>query len=306
MSNIGDQHGQPEEENKPPRRYWYATESFFNLKFSNVAEIFLGCALLVVGATQAFIYWRQAGIMKTQANIAIRQNEITIESTRAIVYAKEIRVEKKDGAIPGEPGKFEPYWWFSAILENGGGTSTEHMGVSAQASVDPSRPEIMAKLPFGMALGAKQEGIVTRISEAGPENPEKLLLKSEELEQQNKPSRLIRTILGPHVSQAIGGFGLPIEETKRRVREGEILFIHGAIHYNDRFSKKVRLTKYCFVIGFEITAPGELQPATSPCPHWNCADEECEADSAAFDRETVGWRPGAVFVIGPEPAPPSK
>jgi hypothetical protein len=186
-------------------------------RFNSITDLAITGTIAVATVVNVCIASRQWEVMQTQANIAGRQNEIVIESARAIVYAKEIKIEKKDGAIPDKVGQFEPYWWFSPVLENGGGTSTEHMRVSAQAWIDPSRPDLITKLPFGLALGPKQLMNVSRVPEAGPRNPEDDLFQSEELERQNKPSRLIRTILGPKISQTIAGFGVPIEETKRRV-----------------------------------------------------------------------------------------
>ena len=308
MSNSSQEKPNDQPNNKPPRRHWKATEPFIDLKASHWVEILLTIALIGVGLSQIYVYWRQAGIMKTQAEIAARQNEITVQSARAIVFTREIRVEKKDGPIPGKPGEFEDYWWFLPALENGGSTSTKNMRISAQAAFDPSRPEIEVKLPLGIALGPKQAVTVSHLPEAGPVDPEELIVEAEKLERDGKPSQLIRTILGPHVSQTIAGFGIPIEEAKRRIQGGGRWFILGAIHYDDRFSNPAaRLSKYCFGIGFEITASGEINPTTSPCPHWNCADEECENDKAAYNAETANWRMPALLSLPPSkpPYPPA-
>lgn len=291
---------------KPPKRNWEAVrnEKWFDLKLSHFIEVVLTAVLVWIGYLQYTVYSRQAAIMDKQANIALSQNEITVQSSRAIVYAKDVRVEKKDGPTPGRPGQFEAYWWFSPVIENGGSTTTKNMRIRADAIVDPTRPEIEAKLPFGMMLGPKQSGGMSHLPEAGPEDPEKGLIEAEELERQGKSSPIIRTILGPHVLQTIAGFGLPIEETKRHVQEGGRWFVFGAIHYDDRFSNSsTRLSKYCFTIGFEITASGELNPTTSPCPHWNCADEECENDKIAYDTETANWRAPALFSLPPSQPP---
>jgi hypothetical protein len=261
---------------------------------TRILEIVIGAAvggaLIGVGYLQYSVYTRQAGIMD--------------QSSRAIVFAREVRVEKKDGSIPGEPGKFEAYWWFSPVIENGGGTSTKGMRITPQAVFDPSRPEIEVKLPLGFGLSGKQVIDVSHVSSfSGPPDPETVLIANEELERQRKPSSVIRTILGPHVSQAIAGFGVPIEETRRRLKEGGRWFILGAVHYNDRFSNTDRLSKYCFGIGFEITAADELNPATSPCPHWNCADEECENDKTAYNADTANWQAPAMLSIPPSQPP---
>ena len=61
---------------KPRGRNKNAWAHSFDLKASHWVEIFLTAALLCVGSTQAFIYWRQAGIMKEQADISARQVDL--------------------------------------------------------------------------------------------------------------------------------------------------------------------------------------------------------------------------------------
>jgi len=287
------------ENGKPPKGNWEAKPD----SQPHWVEVGTLIVLVIVGIFQICIYFKQANIMQTQADIALKQNEITVQSSRAIVFAKDVRVEKKDGPIPGQPGQFEAYWWFSAVVENGGNTSTKNLRISPQVAFDPSRPEIAVKLPLGMAFGPKQHMTISHLPEAGPVDPEERLIEAEELERQNKPSFITRTILGPHTPQAFAGFGIPIEEAKRRLQEGARWYLVGAIHYNDRFSNSSRLSKYCFAIGFEITATGELDPTTSPCPHWNCADEECEDDKAAYSTETADWR-GTALLSLPASQPP--
>ena len=295
MSDISDPQPQKTEQQEPRHCRWkpvfrWNTESpFFDLKLSHWVQIILTGTLALFAWLQYTVYTRQAGIMD--------------QSSRAIVFAREVRVEKKDGAIPGEPGKFEAYWWFAPVIENGGSTSTKNMRISAEAAFDPSRPEIEVKLPLGIGMGPKQYIYVSHLSDAGPVDPEDSLIAAEELERQSKPSNIIRTILGPHVSQAVAGFGVPIEETKRRLKEVGRWFILGAVHYNDRFSTSARLSKYCFGIGFEMMASGDLNPTTIPCPHWNCADEECENDKTAYNADAANYRSPAMLSIPPSQPP---
>jgi hypothetical protein len=106
------------------------------------------------------------------------------------------------------------------------------------------------------------------------------------------------------VTQSLGGFGVPVEETKRRLQDGERIFVLGAIHYEDIFAgSQQRVSKYCFAIGFSISELGELKSATGPCPHWNCADDECKSDKAAYDIETAGWVQPAFMSIPSSPPP---
>jgi hypothetical protein len=76
MSDERNPQPNEHESKKPPYRYWHATESFFDLKASHWVEILLTFALLCVGGTQASIYWRQTGVMQTQADIAAAQANV--------------------------------------------------------------------------------------------------------------------------------------------------------------------------------------------------------------------------------------
>jgi hypothetical protein len=52
----------------------------------------------------------------------------------------------------------------------------------------------------------------------------------------------------------------------------------GALLYNDVFPESRRhITKYCLMV---VPETGAL----STCAYWNCADEECEADSKAYNK----------------------
>ena len=193
---------------------------------------------------------------------------------------------------------------FYPIIENGGSIPTKNMRLSTQASVDPSRQNVQVTLPIGFSLGQKQSIDLGHLPDAGPADPETILIENEALERTGQPSRLIRTVLGPHVTQSLGGFGVPIDETKRRIQDGERVFILRAIHYEDIFGgSQQRASKYCFAIGFSISETGELNSAIGPCPHWNCADDECKSDKTAYETETRGWTQPAFMSLPPSPPP---
>ncbi|QBR71584.1 hypothetical protein CU048_10170 [Beijerinckiaceae bacterium] len=59
--------------NKLPKCYWKATESFYDLKLSHWVEMALTIALLFVGIAQFTVYKRQASIMDEQTKISARQ-----------------------------------------------------------------------------------------------------------------------------------------------------------------------------------------------------------------------------------------
>ena len=107
-----------------------------------------------VAETQATISDRQAGIMDKQAAVSRVANDINSAAERAFVSAKDIRIETRKGDFPGDPS--EPYWWFSPVIENSGNTPTKDLHISAEAVIDPSRPDVEVRLPLGFVLGAKQ------------------------------------------------------------------------------------------------------------------------------------------------------
>jgi hypothetical protein len=79
MSDAGRKQPSEHERQKPPRRFWYASEPFFDLKASHWVEIFLTLALLGVGASQLAVYWIQTQISETVERpwIAIENVEVT-------------------------------------------------------------------------------------------------------------------------------------------------------------------------------------------------------------------------------------
>jgi hypothetical protein len=308
-------------------------KSFWDFKASHWAEVILTGVLVGVGIAQVVIYNRQAGMMKSQNGIAIdqaliahsqadissRQADImdkqasisreadllTEDIQRAFVSAAGVRIDKKPGEIPGHPGQFETYIWFTPSIENGGSTPTKNLRISAQAYLDPSRPGVNAKLPIGAGMGAQQVIAFSHLPDAGPPDPEETFIELEKQEREGKPAQITRGLLGPHVSQNFGGLGVPLEETKRLIQDGGRWFVLGSIHYNDRFSQSPeRRYKYCFSIGFTTSDNGEPTPTTTTCAHWNCADDECVDDKSAYEAETKGWIQTPVYAITPTTASP--
>jgi hypothetical protein len=292
------------------RKHWleYATAGF-----ALIAALG-GISSVIVGLIQYGVYTRQAQIMKSQNTIATaqtfiaskqaammdRQNDIAAIGQQAFISAKEVRIDK--GVIQSPDGSAT--LWFYPIIENGGNTAAKNLRISASAAVEPARPGTTVLLPVNFALGGKQSIEVAHFPDVGPPDPEIILDEAERLEGQGKPSRLLRTVLGPHVSQSVAGFGVPVEETKRRIVDGERWFILGALHYEDMLlNSKQRLLKYCYVITFHLSENGELQSPVAPCQHWNCADDECKSDKAAYDAETKGWTQPALLSVQPWPGP---
>ena len=87
MSPAGNEEPPNRGTRKPPGRYWFAEEPFFDLKASHWVEILLTLALLTVGGSQAYIYWRQAEIMGTQTSVYKSQLAFQESVSRAWVRA---------------------------------------------------------------------------------------------------------------------------------------------------------------------------------------------------------------------------
>jgi hypothetical protein len=299
-SALSGDHCQPnshyDTDKKDNRKHWleYATAGFALI--AAVGAI----SSVIVGLIQYGVYTRQAQIMKSQNTIATaqtyiasrqaeimdRQNDIAAVAQQAFISTKDVRIDK--GSIPSPDGTAA--LWFYPIIENGGNTAAKNLRMSASAAVDPGRPGTAVVMPMDFGLGGKQSIEVAHWPDAGPPDPESILIEAESLEGQGKPSRLLRTVLGPHVSQSVAGIGVPVEETKRRIINGERWFILGAIHYEDRLPNSgPRLLKYCYVITFHVSESGELKSPVAPCQHWNCTDDDCRSDKAAYDAETKGW-----------------
>jgi hypothetical protein len=87
--------GQEYTEDKPPKRFWNASEPFFDLRLSHWIEVLLTVALIGVGVGQIMIYLHQAIIMDTQANIASRQLSLSESIERPWIKASIV----KDGDL---------------------------------------------------------------------------------------------------------------------------------------------------------------------------------------------------------------
>jgi hypothetical protein len=100
-------------------------------------------------------------------------------------------------------------------------------------------------------------------------------------------------IIGPHEVRTISGSGLPAAWVNKFLTPP---VFSGEARYEDIFGQ-YHLTKYCFFIG-SIDAETQ-KPYVGLCRHWNCADDECNADRAQYDREiTAAFRKAGQSVPG--------
>jgi hypothetical protein len=92
MGLADDESPTEQKSKKPPAREWYARKPFWDLRASHWAEILLTVALLGVGGSQLYVYWRQAGIMDKQASITTGQLELSETQERALIGVGNIEI----------------------------------------------------------------------------------------------------------------------------------------------------------------------------------------------------------------------
>jgi hypothetical protein len=67
----------------------------------------------------------------------------------------------------------------------------------------------------------------------------------------------------------------------------ENYYLFGVFHYQDWFSEGAEYrTKFCFAI-IPFREDGKLKVSYEPRLFWNCADDECDVDKAAYDAEVL-------------------
>ena len=70
---LGNPNRMLQQGNKPPRRHWYATPGFIDIKLSHIIEGALALALFCAAIAQVSVYLRQAHIMNRQLSVMQRQ-----------------------------------------------------------------------------------------------------------------------------------------------------------------------------------------------------------------------------------------
>ncbi len=119
MSDLGEQKPSERGNSKPTKGNWEAAprQRFFDLKFSHYVEIILTAALVGIAYFQYTVYYRQAGIMQTQADIANWQNNIAEATQRAFVGISRVELVR-----PKNPSDPHAKWKMTPIIENSGST----------------------------------------------------------------------------------------------------------------------------------------------------------------------------------------
>ncbi len=163
------------------------------------------------------------------------------------------------------------YWFFSIILENTGNTPTKNMEVCFKS---------------GFSLTELNDTIPRKTPSFAPGDPEKIC------NQEKIVWPFQRIVLAPKGIIPVQGVGIPkkyIEEMAKNRSDG---YIYGIAYYDDVFSgSKKHITKFCFVVIPVAEPDGTAKIERGLCQYWNCADDECDADKAAYDTALKSLNP---------------
>ena len=280
MCNAGSEQERDHPNSQPPVAYNENKKSFFDLKLSHFIEIFLTFILIGVGVFQVCIYIRQSGIMQTQADIAKVANNINISVQRASVNAGQLKMEKY--VVQNDAERKRAFWRFSPIFTNDGSTSTKNLFIYTvgQVSAVPTKsgdgsiifkPEATtrsATLIFSIPIFSQKPPAVFF-----PPDPQDGFDKGK-----------IGIYIGPHGSVNLSSVSIPEDDLINDIKSGYGLHVFGETKYKDTLRDQVEhITKFCYSVSGDFSIGGEFSPVQNFCPHWNCADEECESDK---DRNT--------------------
>jgi hypothetical protein len=147
---------QNSEQSKPPKRYWEASPK---PRWVEIATLII---LVVVGPLQICIYWRQATIMQSQADIADKQVRISAATERANVIFEDIKVISIDTG-PAASGKVVSIFFY--VSNSGNIPTREFRAVSyckpIPAKNTPTEPFALFswndKLAIANIIGPKQK-----------------------------------------------------------------------------------------------------------------------------------------------------
>jgi hypothetical protein len=66
-------------------------------------------------------------------------------------------------------------------------------------------------------------------------------------------------------------------------------YLYGAVRYSDAYNRPgTHITKFCFNVASGMLSAKITIPIVSRCPYWNCSDDDCNADKAAYEKEIAG------------------
>jgi hypothetical protein len=252
-----------QDEHRAAERNHWTHERRHNRNVAALSAIAGGAAVLAaLFAGGAYVEARRQANAAEQSVVAVQRAFIVVSGL------KEEIVREKDKVVGVN---------FTPIIRNSGNTPAKQI---RWVTLDP----------FNVTQTSQ---IREFFRDPNPTDPDDFIQRPD-----NPPAVSIsRGILGPH-DDLLMGPALPLNErTFQYVLTNRIgRFYFGAIRYFDLFSNKERVTKYCYAVnsfvsgqdGFDLNGPvtvPNVRPFPTLCAHWNCADEDCEADKQRYEEE---------------------
>jgi hypothetical protein len=227
--------------------------------------IFSFVVLTTFATCYAAWYVRGQAIAAREANIIVQRPYITVTEL-------DIR-EEYAGDVPRN--EFLG-WSFRPIIENSGATPTQNLRLAHEIIIFNNFPETDF---YGSPV--KRHGVELP---AEPEDPDAGFSKENS----------IRALIGPHskvnIPQNKHVWPIPNGNMGWIAQGHSSAYVLGSIHYSDGFENTdEHITRYCF----RISARGDgANPRTTTigydlCRFWNCADNECEDDKSACEKEAA-------------------
>lgn len=201
--------------------------------------------------------------------------EAVVAVQRAFITVNELNTVHVKGLKP-IGGSVIDYWSFNPVALNSGSTPSRDLIYSP----------IMGLNFFDLNIPV---GIGGRTNLAWPVWTPVTDTPVDPIEASDRTPRT-RMLLSGHQSYELGVSEVTPEYLHAMQAKGQKMYVFGYIRYRDIFpGTPEHITKYCFVVsGLSDPALGESKPDIGRCLHWNCADNECDADRREFDDAAKG------------------
>lgn len=225
-----------------------------------ITAIFAFLAVIASGIAAIF-----SGV---QANRAGEANQISSKALTAVQRAFITVSELKQELAPDIDG----VWRFTPVIKNTGTTPAENVTLVA---VNP-RNDLFAPR-FN-----RQEFAFFSWKIGAPRDPDEFLI-----DNISSALRLSDFTIGPQgggVTASELSVDLTTKDIEASFSNSIGRFIYGSIHYDDVFSSQ-HVSKFCFRIDGISIRNGKVSPLQSICRHWNCTDQYCQKDKAAYETE---------------------
>ncbi len=245
--------------NANERRWW-------QIGWDRAVELAFTFAIMAATINQCTVANRQWSTMVESNNIS---REFFTSVQRAFVSVKEIAINLR----PEETA--EGKWWdFNVVFHNSGNTPTKNMKYLKWTP--PDEINRSGTDPRRHTPPDQEEGTLKGARNSMSEDQINDLIWSNAFIAPQTDFR------SPVTAVSAESLGL--------VSKGKWgMFIQGVARYRDVFpGTDEHVSKFCFRL-MAISKDGELFPDFFRCKHHNCADEECQRDERAYQKEICAY-----------------